>query len=280
MQGVKSASFIADAAVAIQGDPSKMTDPTQKAMLSQGLSMHAEGKSASAPVAADMKVSLGIAGQTIDMGVMAKGDKSWVQYQNVWYALDKKSAKSLSGQADVGAAPTQQLKSFGLDPAAWGTTYKLVGTEDLSGAKVYHVTASADPQKLADALMKAASDPSLAKKLGDQSQLKQLEQGLTQSKAQAEQLKKSLKTVSVDYWIGVDDMLMHKAAFAAVLDMKGQQGMNGVDGMSLKLSATMSGFDQPVTVTPPAKAQPVSKLMNQMLGGMMGGSGGTSGITL
>jgi len=270
---LKSASFAADVGLEVQGDPNKMTDPTQKALLSQGLTLHVEGKSATDPMASDMKLSAGVAGQTLDFGMMAQGDKAWVEYQGKWYAVDQKNSKSLSDQAKTGAAPTEQLKSLGLDPSAWGTSYQMVGTEDLAGTQVYHVTATADPAKLAADLTKAMNDPSLLDKLGDPSTAKQLEQGLAQNKKQIELLKKSLTNVTVGYWIGVDDMLMRKAELSADLATKGQKGMEGVDGMTMKLSMTMADFDQPVTVTPPAKSLPFDKLMNEVFGGMMGGSG-------
>ncbi|MCX6364419.1 MAG: hypothetical protein NTW58_09695 [Actinobacteria bacterium] len=273
MAQLKSASFTADIGLEVQGDPSKMTDPTQKALLSQSTTLHVEGKSATDPMASDMKMSAGIAGQTMDFGMMAQGDKAWVEYQGQWYAVDQKSSKSLSDQAKTGAAPTEQLKSLGLDPSAWGTSYQMVGIEDMAGTQVYHVKATADPAKLVADLTKAMNDPSLLKKLGDPSTAKQLEQGLTQNKKQVEELKKSLKDIAVDYWIGVDDMLMRKAQFSAALATKGQQGMEGIDGMTMKMSMTMADFDQPVTVTPPAKALPFDKLMNEMFGGMLGGSG-------
>ena len=273
---VKSASFIADMGLQVQGDASKMTDPTQKALLSQGLSLHVEGKSATDPMAADMKLSAGVAGQTLDFGMMAQGDQAWVEYQGQWYVLDKKSSKSLSGQATIGAAPTEQLKSLGLDPSSWGTSYQIVGTEDLSGTQVYHVKATANPAKLAADLTTAMNDPSLLNRLGDKSTAKQLEQALAQNKKQVEELKKSLTNVTVDYWIGVDDMLMRKAELTADLATKGQQGMTGIDGMTLKMSMTMADFDQPVTVTPPANALPFKKLMNQMFGGALGSGSGLS----
>jgi hypothetical protein len=275
MAQVKSASFSADMGLEVKGDPSKMTDPTQKALLSQGITLHVEGKSASDPLALDMKMSVGIAGQNLDLGMMAQGDKSWVEYQGKWYEVDQKNSKSLNDQAKIGAAPTEQLKSLGLDPSAWGTSYEMVGTEDMGGTPVYHVKATADPAKLAEDLTKAMNDPSLAKKLGA-STAKQLEQGLAQSRKQIEELKRSLANVTVHYWIGVDDMLMRKAEFAAELATKGQKGMAGVDSMGLKLTVTMSGFDEPVTVTPPANALPFSQLMNQMFGGLMGGGSGLS----
>jgi hypothetical protein len=273
MAQLNSASFTADMGLEVQGDPAKMTDPTQQAMLSQGISLHVEGASATDPMASDMKMNVSIAGQTLDFGMMAQGDEAWVEYQDKWYAVDQKNSKSLSDQAKTGAAPTEQLKSLGLDPSAWGTSYEMVGVEDMAGTQVYHVKATADPAKLAEDLTKAMNDPSLLDKLGDPGTAKQLEQGLAQNKKQVEALKKSLTDVAVDYWIGVDDMLMRKAEFAAGLAPKGQQGMEGIDGMTVKMSMTMADFDQPVTVTPPAKALPFDKLMNEMFGGMLGGGG-------
>ena len=50
--------------------------------------------------------------------------------------------------------------------------------------------------------------------------------------------------------------------------------MSGVDGITMKLTASMSDFNEPVTVTPPADAQSLDKLIEQMFGGFGGlGSG-------
>jgi Na+-transporting methylmalonyl-CoA/oxaloacetate decarboxylase gamma subunit len=273
MAAVTSASFTADFGLEVQGDAEKMTDPTAKALLSQGVTLHAEGQSANDPTAVDMTMSLGIAGQNLEFGMMSKGSKSWIEYQGTWYALDSENAKSLDEQAATGAAPTEQLKSLGIDPSTWGTEYQLAGTQDLNGVEVYHVTAVADAQKLADSLAKAAEDPSLQDKLGGSgSQLGELSQGLTQDTQQAEELSKSLKGATVDYWIGVEDQLMYKAQFGASMDMTNQKDMEGVDGMSMQGTVTMSGFDEPVKVTPPQDAQSFEKFMTQLFGGMMGGS--------
>ena len=279
MATVKSASFTADFGLQVQGDTTKMTDPTAKALLSQGVTLHAEGASAKEPTAVDMTMSLGIAGQNLDFGMKSAGTKSWLEYQGTWYALDGKNAKALDKQAQTGAAPTEQLKSMGIDPSTWGTTFQMVGTEDLNGVQVYHVKAVADPQKLAQSLTKAAESPSLGSKLGgSSSQLGQLSQGLTQNKAQAEQLAKTLKDATVEYWIGVDDQYMYKAQLGGAMDMSGQKNMQGVSGLTMKGAVTMSKFDEPVTVTPPAGAKSFKEFMNQLFGGMLGGSSG--GLTL
>lgn len=278
MATVNSAAFTADFGLQVQGDAAKMTDPTAKALLSQGVTVHAEGASANDPTAVDMTMSLGIAGQNLEFGMKSQGKKSWLEYQGAWYALDAENAKTLDKQAQTGAAPTEQLKSMGVDPSTWGATYQMVGTEDLDGMQVYHIKATADPQKLADSLMKAAESPDLQKQLGgSSSQLGQLGSGLTQNKKQAQELSKSLKDATVDYWIGVDDQLMYKAQFGASMDTSAQKDMEGVTGMTLKGAVTMSKFDEPVDVTAPPAAKSFKDFMNQLFGGMLGGS---SGLTL
>ena len=169
MATVKSAAFTAGFGLQIQGDTSKMTDPTAKALLSQGVTVTAQGKSGKTDKAGpvvDMTMSLGIAGQTLDFGMKSAGKQAWIGYQGSWYKVDSKNTKSLDKQAANGAVPTQQLKSMGIDPSTWGTSYQLVGTETLNGVQVYHVKATADPQKLADSLTKAAENPNLNKQLG------------------------------------------------------------------------------------------------------------------
>ena len=273
----KSASFTADVALKMQGDTSKM-DATTQAMLGQGLSVHVAGKSSESPTALDMTMSLGIAGQTLEFAMMAQGDKAWVQYQGKWYEVDQKTLKGMGGQASPSAAPSEQLKSLGLDPADLGATYEYVGAQDLNGTQVYHVKAAVDPQKVADALLKAASDPAVLDQLGQNSTGKQLEKSLQSNEKQLRQLRKSLKSATADFWIGADDMLMRKATAAVAMDMTGQTGSQGVGAVDLTAALTLADFGEPVTVTPPADALPFSQLMNSLFGGMFGGmmNGGSS----
>jgi hypothetical protein len=276
MATVKSAAFTADFALKVEGDTSKMTDPTAKALLGQGVSFKAQGKSAKEPVAADMTMTVGLAGQNLEFGMKALGKQAWLEYQGAWYKVDSKNSKALDKQAQNGAAPTEQLKSMGIDPSQWGTEYQLAGTEDLNGVQVYHVKAEADPQKLAESLTKAAENPKLNQQLnGATGSLGQLGSGLGGSAQQAEELAKTLKSATVDYWIGVDDSYMYKAQFAGAMDMSGQKDMQGLSGLNMNGTVTMSDFDQAVAVTKPAGAKPFKDFVNQLFGGMMGGSGGS-----
>lgn len=276
METVDSASFVADLSLQFKGDAGKMTDPTAQALLSQGVTVHAEGSIGGDPTAADVSTSLGIAGLDLEFGLMADGDKRWIEYQGVWYVLDAKDAKAMDDQTQSGGTPTEQLKGMGLDPSGWGTEYELVGTETLEGVEVYHVRAVADPQKLADSLMKAVEDPKLRQQLDESGGLGQLGQGLlTPDEKQTEELAESLEDATVDFWIGIDEPYMYKARFAASVDASDQEGLEGASGMALQGTVTMSAFDEPVEVEAPKKAKSFEKFMEQLLeqlfGGMLGG---------
>ena len=149
MATVNSASFAADFALKVQGDTGKITDPTAEALLSQGITVHAEGKAAiDSSRRHDTTLSLGIAGQTLEFGMKAVGKQAWIEYQGTWYAVDAKNTKALDVQSLASTRPREQLKSMGFDVHQWGMTYELVGTEDLeNGAQVYHIKASADPPR-------------------------------------------------------------------------------------------------------------------------------------
>jgi len=276
MKDVKSGSFTAELALELQGDPAKMTDPTQKAMLSQGLTLRADGKSSTDPVAVETRLDVGIAGQNLDFGLIAAGDKAWVQYQGKYYKVDQKDSKGLSETAADSLSPMDQLKKQGLDPEAWDIQYELVDTVALEGVQVYHVKGTVDTKAMARDLLKQLEDPDLGKQLGDPATAEQLQQGLAENKKQVEALTDGVREATADYWFEVDTLYLRKAAWRVVLDTKGQKDMEGIDGMTLKAAMTMSGFGEPVTVKPPAKALPFDKLMNEMFGGLMSGGLGAS----
>ena len=273
---VTSASFTADLSLQVQGDTSQM-DPSAQAMLGDGVKLHVAGRSAQSPVAMDMTMDLAFAGQTLAFKMMAQDKKAWVEYQGTWYVMDEKTAKSLGGQAAEGATPTKQLEGLGMDPDEWGATYELVGTEELGDTPVYHVKATADPEAMTKSLLKALQDPALAEQLGQNAG--DLQKSLEGSEKELQELQKSLKEATADFWIGADDMLLRKATMAVGLDMSGQTGddMQGVDTVGVTGTVTMAEFDEPVTVTPPSDAQPFEKLMESLFGGMM--SGGQSGMS-
>ena len=267
---VKSASFTADVALKAQGDTTKM-NPTTQALLGQGIGLHAAGMAGHG--AADMTLAVHVAGQTIPLAMKVKDGKAYVQYQGKWYVADQKSAGSLITPSTT---PSGGLKGLGLDPAAWGATFTYVGVETVGGVQTYHVTATVDPAKVMGSLFKALRDTATAKQLGTGNTSAQVKQFLA-NRAQLRRLQRSLKSAKADVWIGAADKRVHKATVALVMNTAGLGSAaaqaQGVTGLAVTVSVTLAGFDQPVSVTPPASAQPIQQLGNSLFGGLLGGSG-------
>jgi len=268
MRAVNSAAFTADLELNLEGDASKMTDATAKQLLSSPITLHAEGSSSTEPKASDMDVTVALMGQNLAMGVLAAGDKAWVQYENAWYAVPQENMKALT-TGGGGALPTEQLADLGLDPQAWNVEWELAGTETVDGAEVYHLTASPDAKKIAADLMKALNDPELYEKLGDPQTAQQVKALKSQNSKQLKELQKALKNVEVELWIETESLYLRKGTVVIAMDMTGMQGAEGVTAMNVDVAFTMADFDEPVEVKAPAKAQDFDTLMNKLVGGMM-----------
>ena len=271
MQDMNSAAFTADLKLELDGDPSKMSDPTAKQLLSAPITVHVEGSSSTDPMAADMDVTVSLMGQNLAMGVLVDDKKAWVEYDKAWYAVPQENTQAL-GSGDSGALPTEQLADIGLDPQKWNVEWQLAGTETVDGVEVYHLTASPDVKTIADDVMKALNDPKLYEKLGDPQTAAQLKALEAQNAKQMKELQKALEDVSVELWIETDSLYLRKGVVAIGMDMSGVEGAEGVTAMTIDVEFTMSDFDEPVEVKPPAKSKDFDALMNELVGGMMGGS--------
>jgi hypothetical protein len=267
MKDVTSGSFDLDFSVKVEGDPAKVTDPTAQQLMQSPISLKASGASSDDPVAADLSMTFAVMGQNIALEMRAKDDEAWIGYEDQWYKVPAEESKNATDQLSEGALPTEQLKEVGLDPNDWDLAWELVGTEDLGGTQVYHVKGTADAGKLAQSLMKALDDPSLAEKLGSDA-AQQLQGTKAQSEKELKQLEKALKDVSVDAWYEVDTFYLRKVDGKAAFDMTTVEDAGGVTAMGLTMMLELDGFNEPVEVEAPKSAQPLEKLMESMLGGM------------
>ncbi len=273
---VKSATFDADASLRVEADKADASSSAEKALLAEGVTMRVKGSAQASPVCADASLRLALGEQTLTFGVRSVGGKTWLQYEGTWYALGDEIVAGLSPAAGASASPSAQLESLGLGPQAQGVEYVLVGTETLGDVEVHHIKATIDPSKAVDALFKAAQNLEQGKQLGS-GQAEQLEQALSEGKEQADALKRSIAEIKVEYWIGVGDLLMRKVAFSGRLVPKGLEGMESVDAMALKAVVRLGGFNEEITVTPPAKARRAEELLTEVLGGMMTGEAAGTG---
>jgi len=275
---VKSESFTLDASLGIKGDPSKASDAQTKALMQAPVTMKALGSLANDPQKMDMTMNLAAAGQKFDVGLKMDGDNMWVQFMTDWYVLPKEMLSGITGASPSPSATsgtlTQQLqdtiKQLGIDPTAWTTEWKLVGTETLDGTEVYHLQQVLDVSKMVDDLMKVAGTASsLTGGLGSTAS-----PGTQQSLDEAATiLKDALKDVTVHWYFQKDDYYLRKMQVGGTMDFSGnadaqKQGLTSAD---YNLALTVGDFDKAVTVAPPANPKPFDQLLNSLMG-----SGGIS----
>lgn len=253
MSKVSSARFAADVTLKMASSGSS----AQAALLGQApLALHVAGEAGSVKKAsaADIHLTLQVAGQHMAYDVKESGKHVWVQYQGKWYV----SPASKTGAAGPAKSSGTAKTGLGIDPVSWAAS-STATSEQLNGVKVYHVTTTADTAKVMSSLIKALNAPGLAKSAGSGAALNQLK-----SSGQLKSLEKSLASASVQYWVDASTFLVQKGTVDAKLKFGGATAASGVSGLSVNVTYVLDHFGQPVKVTPPKHALPLKSLTNSL----------------
>ena len=259
MAKVSSASFTADVAIKVSS-----TGGSAQAMVlgQQPLVVHAEGKAGGkgAAEAAAVAMTLKAGGQNLALGVRTVHKKVWVQFGGKWYVAPASKTKGkTSGTSSASSDPTKVVSGLGIDPQNW-TKSTTVTAEKLDGVAVYHVVTTADTAKLMSDLVKALNAPGLSKAAG--SGAAALDQLKGKDSAQLKTLEKSLASASAEFWIDAGTFEMRQGKIDAKLRFGSGSSTQGVSGLGIGVSYTLSGFNEPVKVVPPPHALPLKKLMS------------------
>ena len=259
MAKVSSASFTADVAIKV----SAAGGGAQAMVLGQQpLVVHAAGKAGGkgAAKAAAVAMTLKAGGQNLALGVKAVHKKVWVQFGGKWYVAPASKTKSkTSSTSSASADPAKVVSGLGIDPQNW-TKSTTVTAEKLDGVAVYHVVTTADTAKLMSDLVKVLNAPGLSKAAG--SGAAALNQLKGKDSAQLKTLEKSLASASAEFWIDAGTFDMRQGKIDAKLRFGSGSSTQGVSGLGIAVSYTLSGFNEPVKVVPPAHALPLKKLMS------------------
>ena len=236
---------------------------------------------ASADQAGDFKISLGMMGKTMDVGLRLLGGKAWIGLADQWYESSSNTEQQLAGSGVSGTLDSLQkmLSTLAIDPTSWLKDQAPVKEEKIDGVKVLHIsgsnpdwtvmlgdlakiTATPEYQKLMSSAGSTAS--SLASQLPSSDQLS----------TTAAQMDAMLKNVTVDLWVEKDTSVLRKATI--VCDMNPQAGststsdsssgtgslnLSGSGITSVSLSATITlDPNQPVKVEAPSSAKTYDQL--------------------
>jgi hypothetical protein len=211
----------------------------------------------------DLSLTATSSGQTQTFGATSTGDKGFLRFQGVQYAVPDTLWKqfteryaAVQKQADSQKQGAPTLKALGIDPRAWLTDPKKAGEAKVGDTDTIHITAGIDVAKLLTDVQRLAG------------QAGSLSGGAQQfSEADRAELQKSVRSATFDLYTGKDDKRLRKA----VLDLQLTTG-------HVELLLQYDDLDQPQDIKAPANAKSLDGLGSALQGGG-GGAQAAPGAT-
>ena len=198
-------------------------------------------------------LSLGTSAGKLRIGAVSTGNHGWVQIGGKAFALPDSTFGGLRKKQASSSAPSGlKLSDLGVDPRRWLTDPKVVGTEDLLGARVTHVSSGVDVGRLLEDLgnlLGSAGKLGLNGVAGLGSKL---------SASSRAKLERAITAAHVDVWTGEKDRLLRRLRVDA--KVKGAGGKPG----TVRLQLSISGVNTPQPIGPPANPRPLSELTSAL----------------
>ena len=212
-------------------------------------------------------LAIGTGSGELNIGTVSTGDHGWLQIAGKAFTLPDSTFAKLRTQKSSSSSSGLQLSSLGVDPRRWLTSPKVVGTEDLAGDRVTHVSSGVDVPRLLDDLGNVLGN---AGKLGLNGVAGV---GSALSPASRAKLQKAISSAHVDVWTGEKDRLLRRLRVDAAVT-----GTDGAKG-TLRLQLSLSGLNRPQPIGPPANPRPLSELTSALgaLAATRGAATGSSG---
>ncbi len=301
-----SATGTFDVTITVDADTTEMPAPAA-AFVTQPVTISGTMAFGSEPQAADMTMSLSLAGQAMEVGVKMLADKGWLQLGGQWYEAPPELSEMMSGKnvdQDAQIARMEEaLSSAGIDPLTWIKDLRLVGEETVDGIEAYHLSGAPDLAKILADVMALTQNPEAMKALDPTGALSGLMGGAaggsdgTEGSGAAgfamdptmfaeiqQQMSAMFQELGADVWIAKDDLMMLRLTAGAKVVPPAGEETGGVSGITLDVDLGLRDHNQAVTVEAPVGAKPFSALEEAMkndpaslfgpLGGILGLTGG------
>jgi hypothetical protein len=223
-----------------------------------GFSLHIEGPFQSAGAARFPTFALAaraVSGsQSASAGALSTGGRLYLEIGRSWFAAPAGATPSLeAGYAQVSGSAGRQpgAAGLGMQPSAWLTHPRLVGTTTLTGEKTDHIDGGLNAARFLQDVARLSSAAAL---LGPA--------GAPLAPERIAVLATSMRAGRVDLYIGARDHLLRGVAVGAHLAASSAAG-SGVGASSpglLTFALIYSGLNQPQSIGAPAHARPAAAL--------------------
>jgi len=262
VQNLKSFAYVVDVEVTGVPDPAVTTDPT--AQLGQDLKVHSEGAVSKDGMAAQMKVDLSVAGQTINAEIKTNESGAYVGLSGQWYQVPPDQIEQFKQFATM--SPADITSKLGIDLDELSSERTLVGTETIDGAQCYHVTGKPDPAQVAQGIVDALASPDLQNQAAEDAAA-----SLSIDPADAQTLKDVIKEITIDYWVDVQTGFVRKGVVSIKMEKAPGDTETGLQSADITITFAASKFNEPVTVEAPPSPLPFDQIGEALSGGGAGG---------
>jgi len=185
--------------------------------------------------------------------LISTGDDLFVKVAGTTYELG--AARVAQANAQLAQGPGGGGATLGIDPHSWIRDATVAGAAQIAGAATTHIHASVDVAKLVSDLRRALARaggalPGTVPRATDR---------------QIAAARSAIHNPTVDVYVARADGTLRRLAIAFAFSVPaGQQSrFAGVTSGTASLSIELANIGQPVTITPPANAQPLGGAPSQ-----------------
>jgi len=230
----------------------------------------------------DVEVSLGDGSYATQVAMRWIDDEAWVKVLGVWYQVPPEAQERLAeararmaagGTAADDGPDADELASMGLDPWSWVTGLELIGSERIDGVAAQHIGGGLDVATMIDDLVAFSATPRFETMLREHAPAAALAEFRSVDRAELDEAAAAaaaaVRDVRGEVWVAAGSGRMLKAAGAATLVPPAEADVALLESIDVAGTVSYGGFDEPVTVQPPADPRPWDDLQ-RLCGGRDG----------
>jgi hypothetical protein len=251
-----------------------------------------EGKGQLPQLDMTAKASGSINGKNVNFegGLTLLSEKAYVDYKGTQYevepttfsyiksTIEQQQQKNGAQSKSAGSSACQEAASD-LKVGSFIDNLKNEGSTDVGGTSTTHVSGDLNVSGAIGALLKLSENPACSSVLGATGQVPPAAE-LEKAKSQVES---ALKTAHVDLYVG-SDHIVRKVSGELEIEPPSGSG-SGPKKVNLTFDLSLSGVNEPQTISAPSGAKPLNGLFQQLgvnpieLLGAASGKGGLGGLS-
>jgi hypothetical protein len=197
---------------------------------------------------ADLDVSVSAGPLSFDGRLVVTAENAWVEFRGETYEAGQELWARARDALESDDDAARSFAEAGVDPLEWVEDAQTEGDEEVAGAPTTRVSGTLDTGRM----------------LRDSNDLvPQRDERIPEDAIEA--VEESVQEVKFDVWIGDDDIWRRIAAeveFEVPEDRRDEA--DGLEGGSVSLDATLADPNEPVTITGPRQARPLSELLRAL----------------